>query len=276
MGKIRASRNDRRPAVVESLEGRTLMSVTDPTTPTLLIHMNGNGVYHGSLFDGTPFVMHLRNGAADVYQIDNRLQLLVGATNKGCTLTLDGKFILANVIVSGLLKNFKAPEATLAGVLSVNGSAGTVLLNSITGSLLTTGSLGKLVTGSVTGTVAAGGAVGAITVGSLDNATVLSGANLGANEQVGGGDDVYTVGYIGNMRVTGPITSSFVGVGVAPGVDGVFGTPDDVTAGAGELKSLYLAFGSDPNSHFTAGSFVHISMPYRVKLPIFDPRFRAI
>lgn len=264
-----------KPVMIEALEGRTLMSATDPTTPTLLTHITKSVAYHGSLFDGTPFTLRVHAGVADAYDVDNRLQLVIGA-GAHASVTVEGDFMLANVTITGQIAAFRAPHATLAGVMSINGSAGTVQLNSITGTIVDSGALHTLQVGNITGTVAVAGAITNINVGSLTSATILSGANLGADQMIGGGDDVYTAGYIDSLHATGPVTSSFVGVGVAPGPDGVFGTSDDLSAGGGELRSLYLAFGSDSSTHFEAGSFTRVRMPGRILQPLLDPRFRAI
>ena len=51
--------------------------------------------------------------------------------------------------------------------------------------------------------------------------------STGGNGVVGGGDDAFSAGSIGLVKVSGAIASSSIAAGANPGFDGTFGTADD-------------------------------------------------
>ena len=229
-----------RPIMAEALETRALFTAilpfSDPTAPVLMNHLVSTGKdvkTTESLPDGTLFTVEVKRGVVDVYHVDNRLQLAVTSSDSRTSVILLGNPELATVTVAGPIKLFEATSNNDAGSVSINGSVKKLILGSVGGSVSVNGNVDAAQLGGVTGTFAVSGTINKLTIGSLSNATVLSGTQLGANNVLGGGDDVYGAGEIVSMKILGPVINSTVAVGTGPGVDATFGTADDANAGGG-------------------------------------------
>ncbi|HXE52682.1 MAG TPA: hypothetical protein VN541_06680, partial [Tepidisphaeraceae bacterium] len=107
---------------------------------------------------------------------------------------------------------------------------------------------------------------------------LLSGANLGDDGAVGGtgtAQDHYGAGAIGTIKVTGGITSSFIGAGVDP-VDTTFGNNNDrVIGGAASAIRSLTAKTADQSSTFEAGAFGKVRLPKTVSV-FQDSRFKVL
>jgi hypothetical protein len=271
----------RRP-IFEALESRTLMS----STPILLHQLISTGKpasYHESSLNGLPFTVHIRNGAVNIYKLDNRLELNATGTSDITTLTVQapGKLQFADIVISGDLKQFQAIGMTLAGTMAVGGSVGNLSMGSVSGTLAIHDSLGIAKVGGVSGTIAVGGTITKLTSGSLNNALILSGAVLPADNPNGIQNNTYAPGAIGRLVIMGPMINSNIAVGTSPGPDDVFGNSDDTSAGGGGIGKITLSQGADPESHIEAGAFDIVrTKPYattqpvkRLQNPLTDPHF---
>jgi len=283
----RLVRRVRQPVFCEPLEGRTLLS----DTPILLheiVSTKRIGSFHGSLLNGDAFTVQLKTGVADIYSTDNRLQLIVSGTTAKSNLTVQGTVQFANVTVDGSLNNFQAKNVNLAGIMAIAGSVNHLTLRSDSGTLSINGSVNNLKVGGVIGTIVAGGTIKTIQTGALLNATIASGTTLGITS--GFFSDVpvpaspYGAGEIGSLTIRGPVLNSNVAVGADPGLDNVFGSLDDVSAGGGELAKLVVDNGADTTSHFEAGSFGMVKLGVlnslapakRLLDPLSDPHFKLL
>lgn len=242
------------PHRVESLESRALLSAT----PILVGHIDSTrpwATFTGSLLNGTAYDVRLKLGTADIYTVDNRLQLLVTNTGTKSKLLIEGIPELANISINGSLKWFEAPTSNLAGVLSVNGAIDKFDISSISGTAYTSAGFSDVQIGAITGTLATAGALGKVVIGATSGAKILSGVNLGANGVLGGGDDTYKPGAITSLTLQGPMINSVIAVGISPGADGIFGTADDTRSAVSPIGKLILDVGADPASRVEASSF---------------------
>lgn len=251
-----------RPVVAELLESRTLWSASpilspadvSPTSLGQLVSTGKVARFDGSMPNGTPFTVEVKTGSVQLSQLDSTLYVSATNTIAQSWLRVIGSLTVAQVSVAGPLKFFRGDNLALIGNCSF-GAVGKFTVANSAGTLAFNGSLGVAKIGSLTGVLASSGDITRLTLGVMNNAKVLSGVNLGADGLLGGGDDTYSAGSIGNMSVAGPLINSDIIVGVSPGVDGVFGTADDSLAGGGLISRLLLSDGADPNSHIEAGGF---------------------
>ncbi len=141
------------------------------------------------------------------------------------------------------------------------------------GSIYCSGNLGHAKVRNLTGLLAAGIDITTLNAVNITGATILVGANLGADGQLGGAGtdaDTFGAGLIGTIHSLGTIDSSFIGAGVNP-VDGTFGNANDKAAGAGLIK-LIIAKGGASNTKFEASAFGKARLPTKVD-PATDGRF---
>jgi hypothetical protein len=82
---------------------------------------------------------------------------------------------------------------------------------------------------------------------------------------------MFGAGSIGNVHVTGVISSSFIGAGVNP-VDGTLGNGNDTSAGASLIKTIFAKGGADAATRFEASAFGTAHLPTKV-VATTDPRF---
>jgi uncharacterized delta-60 repeat protein len=247
---------------------------------------------------GAPVTLSLIGGTATASQDGSALDLTVDDAGRGVALAVNSggtEVTLGNVTVSGTVRAMSAPNCDLSGTLHVTGAIGRLLLHNMTGSVYSGASIagilannlsgtvfaveaiGRVKAADLTGTIASGsGVIGGIFAASMENAMVLSGANFGDDGHLGGVDpDTFGPGSIGSIRVTGPITSSFIGAGVSP-VDSVFGNSDDRAAGTGPsvIRSI-VAASADSATHFEATAFSRVVIGQTID-PNGDPRFRIL
>jgi hypothetical protein len=239
------------------------------------INQDGKRVRYTYTLNGKAITFLLKgNARGSVYLSGDKLNIQIDDLSAGtvpCSVTIkakggDKRVSLGDVFCTGALKGFNAKTADLSGTMYVPGDAG------------------KLVLGNVTGTVAAFGKITSLVATTLDGAKVLSGANLGANGELGGTSavdaDTFRNGYIGAVKVAGAITGSTIAAGLNP-VDDTIGDEDDiVVGGAGAdggpssiIRSITAKGGADETSQFIAGGFGSARLPKRVD-PKNDPQSR--
>ena len=106
-------------------------------------------------------------------------------------------------------------------------------------------------------------------------ATVLAGANLGADRKPGGGDDTFAAGSINALNIAGTISGSVLAAGVDP-LDGIFANGDGTRAGAdGAIRLLAARAGTDSANRFEAHAFGTARLPKKVS-PAMDSRFITV
>jgi uncharacterized delta-60 repeat protein len=206
-----------------------------------------------TLADGTTVTFTLKGGTATAFLVGNDVRLAIAASGGALTITAKGgvgRIDLADVTVTGSLKNVTAKTADLSGTLWTSGTLGTVNI------------------GNVTGTIASTGSISSITAASLTDAFVLAGANLGADGEIGGNDDSYAAGNINTLKVTGAITGATIAAGIAP-TNGDFATPSAINGSA--IKTI-TAKSADATTRFIAASIKTAKLPKPVKIAT-DSRF---
>ena len=236
-----------------------------------------------TLTDGTTVIISASGGSGTVYHSANEIELdLSGAISlKIQTHGGNNSLELASLTSAGNLRGLDASTAKLTGTLSAPGKIGTLKLASISGiviaggisslsvgdidgSISCSGVLTNAKVGAVSGTIAAQ-SIHALNVASMSGATILAGANLGSDGQLGGSGsaaDTYSAGQILELNVNGSIATSFIGAGADP-VDGVLGDGDDISAGEGSLiRRITVKKGIDAATRFEA-----TSLPKTVSLP---------
>ncbi len=146
---------------------------------------------------------------------------------------------------------------------------------SLTGSVSCAGAIGVAKFGVINGTIAAA-VIRNLSAGSISGASILAGANLGADGVLGGSAaDTYGPGQIFTLSVTGALASSFIGAGVNP-ADAVFGNGNDASAGGGLIKAITVKGGIDTSSRFEASAFPKvIHIPAKAS-PVGDARFVVV
>ena len=247
--------------------------------------------------DGTRITFALTGGTGQLYQSGDRYTLVINDLGRGVILAIggrggDGRVSLADVTVSGTLRAMNARNSDIYGTLHVTGAIGTLNAGNVlgtvwsgaaianlsagklSGNLFAAGALGRIRFSSVAGTIASGsGVIGMILTATMDNARVLSGANMGADGTIGGS---YAAGAIGSIKVSGAITSSFIGAGVNP-VDRTFGNMDDTLMGsaASDRIQSITARGADQASRFEAGAFGSVRLPKTIDV-LHDPRIKVL
>ena len=239
------------------------------------------------LGDGTAVTITIRGGKGTAVQIGNQVQLtltgspIVTITTRGGSNSLS----LGDVTASGSIRSFIAPTATLAGKFTVQGKIGVLRVKRITGIVVSSGDINSLTAGDMSGSISCGGTLRVANLGaisgiiaaaqirilnaaSIDGATILAGANLGSDGELGGvgsAQDTFRAGQILALTVKTSITASFIGAGVNP-FDGIFGDGDDTLAGAGNssINSIIARRGLDAVTKFEAASFprfAHLPRP---------------
>jgi uncharacterized delta-60 repeat protein len=211
------------------------------------------------LSGGGSAVVTLQGGTGQAAQEigNNRIDLtLTASAGRPLTFTMKGAAALGNIVINGRVASFSAGSATLQG------------------SFYSTGPITQLLLGNVDGTIASAGAIGRVTAANFSNALLLSGANLGTDGVVGGGDDSFGTGSIASVTVKGTITNSIFAAGVGPGTDGIYGTSDDT--GPGGIIRAVLAKGGAPTARFEASLFGTFKLPLKVHATSADPRFVTI
>jgi uncharacterized delta-60 repeat protein len=206
-----------------------------------------------TLADGTTVTFTLKGGTATAYLDDNDVRLDIAASGGALTITAKGgvgRIDLADVTVTGSLKNVTAKTADLSGTLWTSGTLGTVNI------------------GNVTGTIASTGSISSITAASLTDAFILAGANLGSDGEIGGNDDSYAAGNINTLKVATTITGSTIAAGITP-TNGDFATPSANYGGA--IKTI-TAKTADATTRFIAASIKTAKLPKPVKIAT-DSRF---
>jgi len=251
--------------------------------------------------DGTRITLSLTGGSGAAYRDGDALTLAINDSGGGVSLSIngaggDGHVKLGDVTVSGTLRSLLARNSDLSGTLRVTGASGKLMLGRVSGVVLCADSLASLTAGGFSGSLSAAGTIGRLRVGklsgtiasargiigsvfaaSLDNAHILSGANLGADGQLGGtgaNADTFAPGAIGSIQVAGDITSSFIGAGVDP-VDRTFGNSNDKSAGSPSAIHSVAARSADNASRFEASSFGRIHLGAPIDLTS-DARFRVL
>jgi uncharacterized delta-60 repeat protein len=215
--------------------------------------------------DGTKVTLSLKGGGSGEALYDgNALDLVLQGTGPGSTLSVvgrggDRRVALGNLRTDGALRAFSGKSTDLSGTFSVRGG------------------VAKASLGKIAGTFASGGPVASLTVaGDVTGATVLSGANLGADGHLGGtGEalDVFTAGSFGKIVVGGAASASTFGAGLNP-VNGAFLDGNDTVVGgsASVIVSVTVKGSTDASSKFVAGAFGRARLPEAAD-PLNDPRF---
>ncbi|MBC7726372.1 MAG: LEPR-XLL domain-containing protein, partial [Microbacteriaceae bacterium] len=147
--------------------------------------------------------------------------------------------ILSNVAIGGALSG---------GQWFITGRANSVQADSVSGAWRGqfTGVLTQLGTrGDLSGFIAAGGIQQLIVGGSLRGATILVGARLGSDSQLGGNGsaaDQFGPGTLARLRVTGDVVDSRIAVAIDP-VNGILFDGNDITVGTAANKVQELVVG---------------------------------
>ncbi|HET6247411.1 MAG TPA: hypothetical protein VFE47_06935 [Tepidisphaeraceae bacterium] len=237
-----------------------------------------------TLPDGVSVTITSTGGSGTAYNSGNSLVELDLSGTISVTIRTRGSNSLGLSSVTttaGTLHALNAPTAILAGMLSTAGTIAMLKLGSITG-VVVAGGIASLSANSLSGSVSCSGILGTAKIGTvngtiaasvihsftavdLSDATILAGANLGDDGEIGGtgsGADTYGAGQLYTLSVSGSIANSFIGAGVNP-VDGNFGNGDDISAGPGSfMRSISVKKGIDATTRFEAGAF-----PRTVHLP---------
>jgi len=184
-----------------------------------------------------------------------------------------GTITFSNIDITGSLRGFHAPAASLAGTLTAD-ALGTVTLGSIDGNVNVAGAVANFTAGNLAGTFKTGGNVARLKFGDISGNVNIAGnlANLTALNISG---SVYAGGILGHLKaaaVTGLIASAAqivnltatsvsgatVLAGANLGSDGVLngtGTAQDTFAAGsigtfhinGSISSSFIGAGVNPN-----------------------------
>ena len=213
--------------------------------------------------DGTVAQIVLTGGSGTAYTADgSALRLAITDGGAGAKLSLkarggNGRIVLGDVTVTGSLKTLTAKPADVTGAVFATGAIGNVNVGNLAG-----------------GTVAsAGGAIGTVSAFSLSDARILSGANLGNDGHLGGGDDSFAGGSIKAVKVAGNISATVIGAGYDSGGDGDFLDGNNSVAAGSVIRSITAKAGADNASRFAASTFGNVKLPGRVD-PTTDGRFK--
>ncbi len=186
---------------------------------------------------------------------------------------------------SGLLTS-STPAATLAKTkaltaLSVNGGniTGDINVLGLAGTISVKGKKGGPGGNMDGATIAAHEIAGLSVTGNVNQSLVLAGADLGANHSLGGGDDNFTQGALGAVKIGGNVTG---GSAIAAGLSSTNGTlkdgDDSIVGGTmSVIKSFTVAGTADANSYFVAGLFKGKPKIDKVTIdPTADNRFKTL
>jgi hypothetical protein len=242
------------------------------------------------IIGNTKATVSVTGGIVVVAQIGSQFDLTLAPARPNIAMsvtirTKGGTLTLADVTADQVARitSFNAPSAILAGAMSLNTAVGTLKLSSITG-VITAGSIANLMAGDMSGSIACRAALGVVKLGTVtgtissgtlirnfsalnvSGATVLAGADLGADGQVGGSGadaDSYGPGKIMAMTL-GAISNSFIGAGVNP-IDAIFGNSNDsAEPGTDAISALTVRSGLGTGVIIEAASFpktVHLPRP---------------
>lgn len=210
---------------------------------------------------GTPVTLSVSHGTGYVFSDGATLDIALASTGSRSIVTIKsrGRISLGSVAAPSALSAIIAPLADLTGTLSIVGAVRSISIGNVVG-----------------GTIAVNGAITTLSSSGLAGAKVLDGIDLGPDGQLGGGDDSYSPGEIGSIRVTGAVTQSFIAVGFAP-ADGLFdNTTGSVVGGArSAIRTIVIRGGADAGTHFVAGAFGSARLPARIN-PATDARFTTL
>ncbi|MBX3301370.1 MAG: putative Ig domain-containing protein [Nitrospira sp.] len=197
--------------------------------------------------DGTKVTFNLVGpGIGTVIPDGSQWDVRVAGTTAASILTIqttgggNGRVTLNDLTVLGPLGILTATTTQFTGTLAINGTAQILSLGPVDG-----------------GTVAVA-SVQTFEAAALTNATVLIGATLGADGQLGGtgaAADTFQAGAVSVLKITGPVTSSSIRVGVDP-VDGIFGNGNDGLLGGASSRISTLTIGGvlSADSRIIAGA----------------------
>ncbi|HEX8915202.1 MAG TPA: DUF3466 family protein [Humisphaera sp.] len=210
--------------------------------------------------DGTKVTLSLKSGTATAYYDGTNVDVTVAGSTTASSIGVktkggDGRVRFGDVRTDGALGGFSAKTGDVFGTFYVNGELKKVEVGTLTGSLVASGSIGS-----------------ATFRGDLAGAQVLAGTNVGADGEIGGGDDAVAAALIGKLSVSGSVAASVVGAGFDP-IDGDLFNGGQVIGGpASVIKSIAVKVATDGASRFFAGTFGKIKAPEKV-VGGFDPRF---
>jgi uncharacterized delta-60 repeat protein len=286
---------DEKPLVGASGAGTASLTRLNPVSPGSSFGRKGHkNLLAFTLADGTNVTITAVGGSGTAYQSGNQVEVNL-AGDVSVTIHTQGgsnSLSLSSVTSTGILRSLDAPTATLAGTLADSGTIGILKLANITG-IVIAGGISSLSAGSLSGSVSCSGILATAKLGmvdgtiaastirslnaeSINGATILAGANLGSDGEIGGSSsatDTYNAGEIFSINVSGSIARSFIGAGVNP-VDGVFGDGDDASAGPGGIiRSISVKKGIDAITRFEGSAFPKIvHMPAKTPTAT-DPQF---
>jgi hypothetical protein len=215
--------------------------------------------------DGTVAQIVLAGGTGTAYTSDgNTLRLAITDGGAGGKLSIkarggNGRIVLGDVTVTGSIKSLSAKPADVTGALFATGAIGNV-------------TVGNLAAGTI---ASATGLIGNISAFSLSDARILSGANLGSDAHIGGGDDSFAGGSIKAVKVTGNVSASVIGAGYDDGGDGDFLDGDNSVRPGSTVRSISAKGGADNASRFAASTFGTVRIPTKVD-PATDARFDLV
>ncbi|HZK80482.1 MAG TPA: hypothetical protein VFC46_05425, partial [Humisphaera sp.] len=244
-----------------------------------------------TLPNGAVVTILFHGGGGSVSRIGNDLQFTLTGAPSITIHTKGGANAvgLSSISVTGNLKSLVAPTATLSGTLSSTGGIGMLFVASITGVVTSAAGIGSLRAANFSGSISAAGVLGTINLGkttgviaarqikhftaaNLIDATILAGANLGTDGQLGGGDDTFAAGQLLAMKITGAIVSSFIGAGVIP-TDGLLGDGNDSAAGGSGIHAIMVKGNVDAATRFESAIFPRVAHLPKKIIPTADPRF---
>jgi hypothetical protein len=209
----------------------------------------------------------MKGGSGEAFYNGSTINLTLAGTSAATGLSIKGKggdrrITLGDISSDGGMKSFSAKNADL------------------TGTFYAAGDVAKLTFGSVSGTIASAGAMRSLAVaGDVISAKVLSGADLGTDNALGGGGaaaDTFGQGAIGAIKISGAVADSTLAAGLDP-VNGVFLDSDDRVIGgaASMIGSVSIKGGIDDLSKLVAGAFGKARIPSKANPPT-DSHFRIL
>jgi uncharacterized delta-60 repeat protein len=207
-------------------------------------------------------------GSGQAFFDGSAFDLVLTGTTAGTVVSVKarghGQADVRNVEADGGLRAFSAGSTLLSGTLSAGGGVGSIVLAGLTGTIGVSGSIGEVAIGR----------------GGLTNATILAGANLGSDGQLGGSGtaaDTFSGAAIDKLKVAGAVTGSLIAAGLVP-QDGALLGPGKTIAGgtASRIGLISIRGGIDDASHFIAGAFGGVAIPRKLKDLSTDARFEIL
>lgn len=195
--------------------------------------------------DGTVVTLNLKGGSGQAFYDGSNVDLVLSGVNDNTRLKInavggDGRLRLRNLRADGGVRSVIGLTADVSGTVSIGGNAGLLSFGSVSGTIATSGSIGTLRLG-----------------GDADRATVLAGADLGDDHQLGGSDgasDAFSSASIGNLQIRGRSVGSLFAAGLNRG-NTIFLDSDDAVEGgdASRIERIRIAKGMDDATRFVAG-----------------------